>query len=67
MIAPTYSGDSPPLEEGDDSLASSLDVLFKVSATWQLPSDPLFFEADRAAVKALAQQSAEWLQSLTRW
>ena len=51
------------LHDVDDSseAPSSLEEAFKVSATWQLPPDPLFFEADRQTVKALAKAVVEWL------
>ena len=55
--------DTPVAYEGE---LLGLD-LFKVSATWQLPAQPLFFGGDRATVKVLARESVEWLQTETRW
>ena len=55
-------------DEGTDEAAIWNDEKnLQMAATWQLPVDPLFFEADRTTIKDLAAETVKWFQPITRW
>ncbi|KAG1671054.1 hypothetical protein FOA52_000725 [Chlamydomonas sp. UWO 241] len=60
-------GPSPGAEAGADAGAgagAAASHPYYVAATWQLPAEPLFYEADRATAKAFARQVAVALRAL---
>ena len=55
-------------EEGTDEAAIWNDgKSLQMAATWQLPVEPVFFEADRTTIKDMAAEAVKYFQPITRW